>query len=924
MQNSKNKKDLVFLLNGMNRCYIEQIYRKYLNNPKSVSSDWEKTFREFFLKKVDQKSVKKNLSETSDIEYNNVQNDITTNIQVLNFINAFRKYGHIIADIDPLNLKKTEEVEELSLKFYGFSDNIYDQKFNSEIFGIKKNNISFKEILSFLRSIYCGPIGFEYMHLDNIKEKIWIQKYIERNFQKNFLEKKEKKSLLKNIIEAEEIEHFLGRKFPGAKRFSLEGGESLIPMLKEVVIRSSQKYNTKNIIFGMSHRGRLNALINIFGKNINNICHEFSGNRSMPEIYSGDVKYHQGFKSSIQVKNNTINLLLAFNPSHLEIVNPVVMGMTKAQLDKNNTQNKNCTLSITIHGDASIIAQGVIQETLNMSRTQAHQVGGTLRIVINNQIGFTTDVQDARSTRYCTDIAKMIQAPILHVNSDNPCATIFATRLAVDFRNKFFRDVVIDLVCYRRYGHNEADEPRVTQPIMYQKIKKHPTVRTIFSNELERQQIISAEEIKNIVKNVREKIINENKTIGFQQIKNKKNICTNTINEKINKINVSFLKKLSESILNIPKEIEMESRVKKIFLQRYEMIQEKRFFDWGAAEMLCYATLICEHISIRLSGEDVVRGTFFHRHAAIYNQKNNSIYIPLHTIQNTLSKFNVWNTTLSEEASLAFEYGYSINTNKTLVIWEAQFGDFANGAQVVIDQFITSGEQKWGQKSSLVMFLPHGHEGQGPEHSSARLERYLQLCAQNNIQICIPSTPAQVYHLLRRQAQFKINCPLIIFSPKSLLRHPLATSSLKEIANYKFQEIIYDSNYEKNNHCIKRIVLCSGKIFYDLFSILKKNNIHNIAIFRIEQLYPFPDFLIKEIISKYKNVNSICWCQEEPKNQGAWNWIKSCFDSIKTHIKLTYIGRPEAASTATGYLSVYKNEQKKIIHTALDIEYLKG
>uniref|UniRef100_A0A1A9UKB7 Succinate--CoA ligase [ADP/GDP-forming] subunit alpha, mitochondrial n=1 Tax=Glossina austeni TaxID=7395 RepID=A0A1A9UKB7_GLOAU len=436
----------------------------------------------------------------------------------------------------------------------------------------------------------------------------------------------------------------------------------------------------------------------------------------------------------------------AFNPSHLEIVNPVVMGMTRAQLDKKNTQNKNYVLSVTIHGDASIIAQGVMQETLNMSNTQAYRIGGTLRIVVNNQIGFTTDILDARSTRYCTDIVKMIQSPILHVNSDDPCAAIFAARLALDFRNKFYRDAIIDLVCYRRHGHNEADEPSVTQP-------------------------------------------------------------------KIS------LKELSKIMCNIPKEIEMESRVKKIFLQRKEMIQEKRLFDWGAAEMLCYATLINENISIRLSGEDVSRGTFFHRHAVIYNQKNNTIYIPIRSIHNNLSKFDVWNTTLSEEASLAFEYGYSVNTKNTLVIWEAQFGDFANGAQVVIDQFITSGEQKWGQKSNLVMLLPHGHEGQGPEHSSARLERYLQLCAQNNIQICLPSTPAQIYHLLRRQAKFKINCPLIIFSPKSLLRHPLATSSFQEILNCEFQEIIYDPRYKKNNYQIKRIILCSGKIFYDLIKI---------------------------------------------------------------------------------------------------------
>ncbi|BAC24565.1 sucA [Wigglesworthia glossinidia endosymbiont of Glossina brevipalpis] len=909
MKNNVDKN--FFFLNGINRFYIESIYKNFLNNPTSVSYEWKSLFNKVSFNFSDNKS---GFVDEKKIFFVN-------NFLFSNHINNFRSYGHFKAKTDPLNIKKTKNIKKFFLDSNQLHENQYNKNSEVKFFYDHKDDTYSIDTIKRFEKIYCNSIGFEYMHIDNYEERTWVQEYIESKFIRQYFTEKEKKFFLDQIIKAEEVEHYLGRTFPGSKRFSLEGGDVIIPILKEAIYKSLIKYKIKKIILGMSHRGRLNVLVNIFNKKLQNLCNEFLGNYDFVKT-SGDVKYHQGFCSNIKVEQETINLKLSFNPSHLEIVNPVVMGIVRANLDSLKDNEKNCILPITIHGDASVIGQGVIQETLNMSRTASNNIGGTIRIIINNQIGFTTDVSDSRSTNYCTDIFKITQCPILHVNGDNVHSAIFAINFALDFRNKFNKDVVIDLVCYRRHGHNEADEPSVTQPLMYKKIKKHPTLKKIYSDYLIKRNIISKKELSNMLSVFRNKLNNKyiNKKVDIKnKFDNKNKIIKNN---NIYKKNISSLKKLSKIICAIPSNLNAQSIVKKIFSQRLEMSKEKRLFDWGAAEILCYASLLENDFSIRICGEDVERGTFFHRHAVIYDQNNNTKYIPLHNIiEKNILKFQIYNSTLSEEASLAFEYGYSTVAKNTLVIWEAQFGDFANGAQVVIDQFISSGEQKWGQKSNIVMFLPHGYEGQGPEHSSARLERYLQLCAQNNIQVCIPSTPAQLYNLLFRQVVCNIKKPLIVLSPKSLLRHHLSTSSFEDIANFEFREVIIDQNNIKNLNEITIIILCSGKIFYDLISASKKHNISNTHIIRIEQLYPFPKSIIIETLNNYKNINKIIWCQEEPKNQGAWNWINyKIKDILSKEIELIYSGRPSSASTATGHFHIHQIEQEKIINSVFNIK----
>lgn len=933
-------------LSKNNQSYIEKIYEDFLKNPYSVSTDWRKTFtllslsNNFGKKNSTNNNISLQLNNDDTCDNNMLSSSCITNhcgtpthMQILYLINAFRTYGHQYSILDPLNLWKTTSTNNfLELEYYKFTPQDLQKKFNMELFGIKQNAMTITEIYKFLKKIYCRFIGIEYTHILDVNMTFWIQQYFESiNELSYILHVDEKKQFLKEIIAAEGIERYLSTMFPGVKRFSLEGGDVLIPMLKEIIRYSTFRHNVQEIFFGMAHRGRLNVLVNILGKNPQDLFNEFS-NRKKMLFGSGDVKYHQGFYSTMTINGRIIHLSLLYNPSHLEIIGPVIMGSARARIDqiyKDLINYNSEVLPIEIHGDAAISAQGIVQETFNMSKTRAYDVGGTIHIVINNQIGFTTsNICDIRSTQYCTDIAKMIQSPIFHVNADDVESVIYVSRAALNFRKKFKRDVIIDLVCYRRHGHNEADEPSVTQPVMYQKIRNHPTLLDIYLNTLVQKNVVNSEDNINMVHSYRKKLEKENCVLEqWKPVRIKSTFHTNNISKNNNntfdrkKITTQYLQKLAYHINNIPSNVIMHSRVKKIYQERIEMALGNRLFDWGGAETLAYAVLLNQGISIRLSGEDVARGTFFHRHAVIYDQKNSTTYIPLTKVSENQGSFSIWDSVLSEEATLAFEYGYSCVADNMLVIWEAQFGDFSNGAQIVIDQFISSSEQKWNQLCNLIMLLPHGYEGQGPEHSSARIERYLQLCAEYNMRVCVPSTSAQIYHILLEQAICKERkTPLIIISPKSLLRHPIATASLKELTDGSFKKILNNIHDKCILNQIHHVIICTGKVYYDLLDQYKKNQKRAISIIRIEQLYPFPDEEIELILTTYTYVKKFVWCQEEPENQGAWHYIKNCFyNNTKMDIKLHYVGRPASAAPAVGNFYIHQEQQKKLINEALNL-----
>ncbi|MBM7342543.1 2-oxoglutarate dehydrogenase E1 component [Pantoea coffeiphila] len=935
MQNSAMKPWLdSSWLAGANQSYIEQLYEDFLTDPDSVDDAWKSLFqqlpgtgvkpeqfhsstREYFRRLA--KDASRYTASVSDPETNAKQ------VKVLQLINTFRFRGHQHANLDPLGLWKLETVPDLDPAYHGLSEADFQESFNVGSFAIGKDTMKLADLYAALKQTYCGSIGAEYMHITNTDEKRWIQQRLESVMGRASFSPEEKKGFLKQLTAAEGLERYLGAKFPGAKRFSLEGGDALVPMLNEM-IRHAGKSGTREVVLGMAHRGRLNVLINVLGKRPQELFDEFSG-KHKEHLGTGDVKYHMGFSSDVETEGGSVHLALAFNPSHLEIVSPVVMGSVRARLDRLDEPSSNKVLPITIHGDAAVTGQGVVQETLNMSQARGYEVGGTVRIVINNQIGFTTsNPKDARSTQYCTDIGKMVLAPIFHVNADDPEAVAFVTRLALDFRNTFKRDVFIDLVCYRRHGHNEADEPSATQPVMYQKIKKHPTPRKLYADKLEAEKVASLEDATEMVNLYRdaldagECVVPEWRPMSLHSFTWSPYLNHEWDEKYPETTELKRLQELAKRISTVPEAVEMQSRVAKIYNDRAEMAAGNKLFDWGAAENLAYATLVDEGIPCRLSGEDMGRGTFFHRHAVIHNQANGSTYTPLQHVHNGQGTFKVWDSVLSEEAVLAFEYGYATAEPRTLTIWEAQFGDFANGAQVVIDQFISSGEQKWGRMCGLVMLLPHGYEGQGPEHSSARLERYLQLCAEQNMQVCVPSTPAQVYHMLRRQALRGMRRPLVVMSPKSLLRHPLAVSSLEELANGGFQPAIGEID-ELDPQGVKRVVLCSGKVYYDLLEKRRKNEQTNVAIVRIEQLYPFPHKAVQDILQQYAHVHDFVWCQEEPLNQGAWYCSQHHFrEVVPFGASLRYAGRPASASPAVGYMSVHQKQQQDLVDDALNVE----
>ncbi|MBK4775300.1 2-oxoglutarate dehydrogenase E1 component [Candidatus Pantoea edessiphila] len=918
-------------LAGVNHYYLEKLYEDFLKNPSSIDTEWEIIFQNLVNKDTKSEQFHSNIREYfrclsyDKDRYNSVitNNSYYKQLKVMQLVNAFRLYSHKYAILDPLGLWKKDLANELNPSFYKLTENDLQESFRVDYAG-SSGIIKLSNLIRSLNNTYCGSIGVEYMHVDSIEEKLWIQKSIEYTDYVDLFRAEEKKIFLKNLVAAEGLEKYLGAKFPGAKRFSLEGADVLIPMLHEI-IQYSGKRGTQEIVLGMAHRGRLNVLINILGKKPVDLFNEFSG-RNQEYLRSGDVKYHMGFSSDIHTEGGLLHLVLAFNPSHLEIISPVIMGSVRARQDRLLTKkDNNKILPITIHGDAALSAQGVVQETLNMSQTRGYEVGGTIRITINNQVGFTTsNPKDSRSTQYCTDIGKMISAPIFHVNADDLEAVLFVSRVATDYRNQFKKDVFIDLVCYRRHGHNESDEPTVTQPLMYQKIKQHPTLRKIYADYLINNKIISASDLNNMMVSYRTEL--EKGECVVPEICNKGLLCSiwseylkiNSDDHYQHSVDIKHLQKLALLISYIPTEVKLQERVAKIYNDRKEMAEGKKKFDWGAAENLAYASLIDQGVSIRISGEDSSRGTFFHRHSVVHNQINGSTYIPLNCISSNKGSFEIWDSVLSEEAVLAFEYGYATTEPRVLTIWEAQFGDFANGAQVVIDQFICSGEQKWGRFCGLVMLLPHGYEGQGPEHSSARLERYLQLCAEHNIQVCVPSTPAQMYHMLRRQIIRKIRRPLIVMSPKSLLRHPLVKSTLKEMADGSFQLVIGEL-FNLNSKNIKRVLMCSGKVYFDLIEQRSKNQQKDIAIVRIEQLYPFPYQELKEMLTLYSHVKDFIWCQEEPLNQGAWCFVNHYFSELLPYnATLRYTSRPPSASPAVGHISTHHKQQQDLINNALN------
>ncbi len=919
---------------GGNATYIEELYEQYLDNPQSVSEEWRALFDQLpSVEGVEVESKHSDIREDfkeaakkphrGQIIVPQVTSD-TKQVKVLQLINAYRFRGHQHANLDPLGLWKQERVRDLELSYHELEQDDLDKPYNVGSLAVSEEHLKLKDIQSLLVKTYCGSIGAEYMYITSTEEKRWLQQRLESVQCKPSLTQQDKVKLYKELVAADGLEKYLASKFPGAKRFSLEGGDALIPMLKTLISRAGEQ-GAKEVVIGMAHRGRLNVLVNVLGKNPSVLFDEFSGKHD-ETLGAGDVKYHMGYSSDFATPGGNVHLALAFNPSHLEIVNPVVMGSVRARMDRRNCPDGSLALPITIHGDSAIAGQGVVQETFNLSQTRAYSVGGTVRIVVNNQVGFTThNPKDTRSTQYCTDIAKMVQAPIFHVNSDDPEAVVFATQVALDFRNKFKRDVVIDLVCYRRHGHNEADEPNATQPLMYQKIKKHPVPRQIYAQQLIGEQAITDQDAERAVDEYRAALDH-----GACVVEEWRPMMEHSVDWRpyLNHdwdiaydaaLSLDRLKMLAQKVSSYPEDVKPQSRVKKIYQDRAAMALGEKPLDWGFAETLAYADLVESGNRIRITGQDCGRGTFFHRHAVIHNQKDASTYMPLQNVSEEQAVIEIYDSVLSEEAVLAFEYGYATAEPKTLTIWEAQFGDFANGAQVVIDQFLSSGEVKWGRLCGLTMLLPHGYEGQGPEHSSARLERFLQLCADHNIQVCVPTTPAQVFNMIRRQQIRPMRRPLVVMSPKSLLRHPMAVSTLEELSDGIYHNVI-DETDDLPAEKIERVVMCSGKVYYDLYDARNKGEITNVAIIRLEQLYPFPQKEMEAVMAKYAHVKDFVWCQEEPQNQGAWYCSQHHFwDVIPTGAKLKYVGRTASASPAVGYLAVHNKQQKDLVQQALTV-----
>lgn len=918
-------------LSAGSMAYIEELYDDYLENSQQVPEDWRKLFDQFAYGAGVESPNRDIVEYFRQLVQKKPQGSVISGCEkqaeVTDLVNAFRAYGHLMAQLDPLGLEKPKVLNSLTPEKHGLS--LADQQKYFVSTSLSKEPLALNQLVSLLKKIYCGSIGLEYMHITDETEKNWWQECFESQQGRLNLSSEAKKDLLKELIAADGFERYLHTRFVGQKRFSLEGGDALIPMLKNLLRRACQQ-NVSDVVIGMAHRGRLNVLINIVGKAPKILFDEFQG--QYDESRTGDVKYHLGYSSDLIFgKDQSIHTVLAFNPSHLEIISPVVEGSVRARLCRyDDLDKKDLVVPVVIHGDSAFTGQGVVMETFNFSQARNYSTGGTVHIVINNQVGFTTNLAiDTRSSNYCTDIAKMVQAPVLHVNGDDPEAVIFATELALNYRMKFKRDVVIDLVCYRRQGHNEADEASLTQPLMYQIIRQHPVLKDIYAKTLIAEGIIDDTWYKAEVDSYRQAMDRGEALVeSMPEPKNgdRHNRWAPYFNTEWTaaaktSVPLQVLQDCMKKMTTVPEGFTLHAVVQKTLSDRMLMIEGKMPINWGCAESLGFATLLQDGYEVRLSGQDCGRGTFSHRHAVWHDQKNGQTYIPLEQfVSKKNHPFTVIDSVLSEEAVLAFEYGYAASEPEALVIWEGQFGDFANGAQVVIDQFISSGEQKWGRLCGLTMFLPHGYEGQGPEHSSARLERFMQLCAEHNMQVCVPSTPAQIFHLMRRQMIRPYRKPLVVMTPKSLLRHRLAISTLDDLVHGQFQNVIPEIEAISAEK-VQKVILCCGKVYYDLLQARNDKQINEVAIIRIEQLYPFPEEELKQVLEPYEQVKDIIWCQEEPKNQGAWftseHHMKAC---LKDSQQLRYVGREFAAAPAVGSPYLHAKQQQAFIDAAFSSE----
>ena len=953
MSSSKNLEyEKTAFLSKSNSAFIEHLYVRYINKDPNLPESWRSYFSEIgdetdtIVKEINGPSWKPSINKISIDDVNNTfkENGVTDEVEIrkshansikaVAMIRSYRQRGHLIAKLDPLGLMKSEYLDELHPESYGFRKKDYEKKIFLD--GVtNKQHSNIKEILEFLRSKYCGPLGYEYMHIANPTERKWFRDRVEKTDDFKFT-KNGKDAILNKLIQAEGFEKFLHTKYVGTKRFGLDGGESLIPALEQIIKIGGQS-KVKEVKIGMSHRGRLNVLANVLQKSYKRIFNEFAGeiNPSSDEG-AGDVKYHLGASSNREFDGNSVHVSLTDNPSHLEAVNPVVLGQTRAKQYFHQDKERKKVIPILIHGDAAFAGQGVVAECFAMSGLPGHNTGGTIHIIINNQIGFTTSPRFARSSPYPSDIAKMVEAPIIHVNGDNPEAVVYAARVATDFRLKFNRDVVIDLICYRRFGHNEGDEPSFTQPLMYKKIRSHPSPVKVYGEKLIHEKVISSDELNKNIKDFKELLDEQFKNAkdykpkiewfegSWSQYKPEKG----KDKRGVTGYDTLKLKNISEKINLIPEEVNIHKTVKKIFDTRKASVLNGFGIDWSTAESLAFGSLLEEGYPVRLVGQDSGRGTFSQRHSVLRNQNDNSRYISLNNISKKQKNFEIVDSFLSELAVLGFEYGYSLVEPNTLTIWEAQFGDFANGAQVVIDQFIASGERKWSRASGLVMLLPHGYEGQGPEHSSARLERFLQLCSNDNMQVLNCTTPANYFHALRRQMHRDFRKPLIIMTPKSLLRHKHCVSNLDDFGKKNsFHRVLWDHAIDpkskgfiklKEFKKIRKVILCSGKIYFDLLEAREKMNKDDVVIYRIEQLYPFPAKSLVKEIRQYAGTAKFFWCQEEPKNMGAWfsvrDYIQWTLDNIKAKNNIiSYIGRSPDASPATGFAKRHISQQEEII-----------
>ncbi len=923
---SANNVDLSFLSGG-NAGYLESLYREISDQGTNDSlSDQQKKWQTVFSS-LPGMVISFDPSEETGYQtwFEGLEHK---QAQVSKLIMAYRSLGHLRADVDPIGVMPRGSAEEIQLERFDLSAQDLDTEFDIGDLA-EGGRMTLRRILIFLQETYCSFIGYETRYLHSLEKRTWLQQQVEIESRGPRYSDDLRIETLERLTAAEGLEKYLHTRYVGQKRFSLEGGDSLIPMLSDLIQQFGAN-GVKEVVIGMAHRGRLNVLVNILGKAPSELFSEFDGEyeTDCADTRTGDVKYHQGASSDIMTAGGNVHIALSFNPSHLEIISPVVEGSVRARQERRKDTARKQVIPILIHGDAAFAGQGVVMETLNMAATRGFSTGGTIHIIVNNQIGFTTNTLDARSTLYCTEIAKLVQAPILHVNGDNPDAIIFASRMAMEYRMKFGGDFVLDMVCYRRHGHNEADEPAVTQPIMYGKIKRHKTPRQLYAERLVDEGVIEPSKADQMVQQYRDRL-DEGHVVAGQVIDPNKSLLTldwkpymgEDWREEVDTgADPDRLVELAEALARSPDDFVVHKRVQGILDDRVAMTRGEKPMDWGCAELLSYATLIDQGYRVRLSGQDAGRGTFSHRHATLHDQSRPRTHIPLQYVGESSNEFLVINSLLSEEAVLGFEFGYSTTEPRTLVIWEAQFGDFVNGAQVVIDQFISSGQAKWSRICSLVLFLPHGMEGQGPEHSSARLERFLQLCAEHNMQVCVPTTPAQTFHMLRRQMMRSFRRPLIVMTPKSLLRHKLAVCGPDDLAQGRFYPVLPEIDPLPPDS-VKKIIICCGKVYYDILEERRNRDQQDVAIIRLEQIHPFPDQELKAEIEKYSHAEEIAWCQEEPKNQGCWYQIFYYLRKlVNRNQRLSYVGREGSPSPAVGFFKLHQKQQQKVVQDALAVK----